>query len=252
MENSNHKGLVKKISFYKIVEKCNYLELPGIIMFSNIIMVDRIISAHDTWIKSHHPRRCLGYEVNVYLQMMIDIRKVMFKVESSMFEEQMKMWFQADLLQEAKQDPDNQFIEQLKKETLTIDADKNWAFITIGYNEQTITPSLMKTQGEKLSKLKYFSDVQYVHEKHRENGIHHHTHFLVKTVSSIPKSKLIQYVFQIAGMKNVVLGKQFIDIKTYKDGSTYENYMKYISGDKKAEKLKYCELDSQWRKKYNL
>ena len=126
-----------------------------------------------------------------------------------------------------------------------------FAFITIGYNEQTINPTRMKDLGQKVALLKYFSKVQYVHEKHRENGIHHHTHFLCYLHSPLPKSKIIQYVWQISGIQKFVLGKQFIDVKTNKDG-TLERFQKYINLDKTESKLKYIEMDEKWRKENNL
>ena len=109
----------------------------------------------------------------------------------------------------------------------------------------------MKEVTEKVSKLKYFKSSIFVLEKHRENGIHHHSHILVKMVSPLAKSKVIQYVFQTAGMKAVCLGKNFIDVRGSGNNS-YENYEKYINGDKKDEKLKYCEMDRKWRLENNL
>lgn len=120
-----------------------------------------------------------------------------------------------------------------------------YAFITVGYNEQVITPQGMKNTANKIKQLKHFSSVIYVHEKHRENGIHHHTHFLCRLKDRLPKSKIIQYVFQACG--KLVLKKEFIDVKTQKD-APYEVYEKYIKGEKTESKKQYLELDIIWRK----
>lgn len=131
-----------------------------------------------------------------------------------------------------------------------------WAFITVGFNEQTITPKKMADVSDRISKLKYFKSCYYVLERHRENGIHHHTHFLVQFFKKEYKSKLIDWIYQTKGLKEVCLGKNFIDIKGPLNGKhhyqTYDLYLQYINGNKKEDKLKYVELDRKWRLDNNL
>lgn len=133
------------------------------------------------------------------------------------------------------------------------DDTNNWAFITIGFNEQTITEKQMMDVSQRVGELKYFSSCEYVLEKHRENGIHHHTHFLVKFHQKIYRSKLIDWIYQVKGMKNICLQKTFIDvlgpINPKKQHQPFQVYHDYIRGNKREEKLKYVVLDDQWREK---
>lgn len=142
-------------------------------------------------------------------------------------------------------------LAEIRRLTNLSESDENWAFITIGYNDQIITPQHMKNISNKVSSLKHWTEFKFVHEKFRESGIHHHTHFLVRTSSKIPKSKIIQYVFQTCDKKQVS-DKRYIDVKTSKDGRSYKDYEKYISGDKQERKLSFCKQDSEWRKINNL
>jgi hypothetical protein len=125
-----------------------------------------------------------------------------------------------------------------------------WMFITIGFNDEVVSPFHMKRVQAQMERFNGFSDIKYVHEKFRLSGIHHHTHYLVKT--DLAKSTVLQKIWQFARIKEVVVGKQFIDIKTHKDGSNYENYLKYISGEKKPDKLPLVEQDKKWRQENNL
>lgn len=88
-------------------------------------------------------------------------------------------------------------------------------------------------------------------EKHRENGIHHHTHFLVTFHDKVYKSKLIDWIYQCKGVKQVCLNKNFIDIlgpvNSKKPYQPYEKYDEYIKGNKKEDKRKYIEMDKKWR-----
>lgn len=142
-------------------------------------------------------------------------------------------------------------LAEIRKLTNLSESEENWAFITIGYNDSIVTPQHMKNISTKVLSLKHWTESRSVHEKFRESGIHHHTHFLVRTSSKIPKSKIIQYVFQTCDKKQVS-DKRYIDVKTSKDGRSYSDYVKYISGDKRESKLQYCEKDAEWRKNNNL
>lgn len=138
--------------------------------------------------------------------------------------------------------------------------DKLFAFITIGYDDKIITPEIMLRLGERVRKFRLWDSCILVHEKHRETGIHHHTHFLVtytkmKNNNTFAKSKLIQYLSSLEEMSKYTKS-QFIDIKGSPDKETkhrsIEEFKKYISGNKTESKLQYCELDAEWRKKNNL
>lgn len=161
-------------------------------------------------------------------------------------------WLRGDIKRYNKELPIQIRLAALEKE-LKSDIDDNmlWAFITVGFNEQTITPEKMCMVSRRVSELKYFKTCTYVLEKHRENGIHHHTHFLVTFHDKVFKSKLIDWIYQIKGFKDVCLNKNFIDIlgpvNAKKIYQPYEKYVEYISGNKKQDKLKYCLMDKKWR-----
>lgn len=125
-----------------------------------------------------------------------------------------------------------------------------WAFITVGWNEQTITPKKMLNTSLRIQKLKYFSYCDFVLEKHRENGIHHHTHFLVKFYEKLPPSKIINWIYTTSGVKEICLEKNFIDYlgpQKKKHHESYEVYYNYIRGKKKAAKIPYVAQDVAWR-----
>ena len=144
-------------------------------------------------------------------------------------------------------------ISRIQRDTNDIGQLK-WYFITIGYDDRLITPSLMKNLGDKLASKEFFRDVIYVHEKHRRDGsgniyIHHHTHFLV--VCDLPKTRIIDRVY--ATVKKYVASKNFVDVKSYKDNvGTYEQKLRYIEGDKVQEKLECVQLDDIWRSQNGL
>lgn len=126
-----------------------------------------------------------------------------------------------------------------------------YAFITVGWNEQTITPQKMLNVSQNILNLKYFKTAIMVLEKHRENGIHHHTHYLVEFVEKYPVSKVLGWIFQTRGVKELCLNKNFIDYLGPQNGKKpyqlYLDYLKYINGDKQDKKLQFCALDKTWR-----
>lgn len=166
-----------------------------------------------------------------------------------------------DIRQQKKIDYMGLKIQAIEKNLLQVSSsstDELWAFITVGFNEQTITDKKMKDVSARISELKYFKSCYYVLEKHRENGIHHHTHFLVDLYEPQYKSKLVDWIYQTRGVRDVCLHKNFIDVKGPKfckhlaDYQSYGLYYKYIHGEKKEGKMKYVELDREWRKLNNL
>jgi len=126
-----------------------------------------------------------------------------------------------------------------------------YAFITVGWNEQTITPQKMLTTSHNILNLKYFTTAYMVLEKHRENGIHHHTHYLVEFCEKFPVSKILGWIYQTRGVKDLCLNKNFIDYLGPQNGKkpyqTYQQYFEYIHGNKQEKKLPFIELDKKWR-----
>jgi len=131
-----------------------------------------------------------------------------------------------------------------------------YAFITVGWNEQIVTPKTMLAASQNILNLKYFSTAIMVLEKHRENGIHHHTHFLVEFTEKFHVSKLLGWIFQTRGVKAICLKQNFIDYLGPQNGKkpyqTYQVYHDYIHGKKKEAKLKYVEDDKIWRAENNI
>lgn len=166
-------------------------------------------------------------------------------------EEYIKRSFMLDIRQFKKVDIDAFAIKKLEKEAMAGIDLEGFAFVTIGYNEQTINPAKMKEIENRLRRQPHWISVESVHEKHRENGIHHHTHFLIKWKGYLTKGKIIQYIYQIKDIKKVVLSKSFIDVKM-QDGVSYEDRLKYIRGDKTESKMQYVRKDIEWRQLNNL
>lgn len=176
-------------------------------------------------------------------------------------------FYEADIKQQLKIDETSkkviQDVERIKK-MYAGEQEQKFAFVTVGYDDKRITPSAMKEMGEQISALKYFNTCVYVHEKHRSTGIHHHTHFLFTYTDNIPKSKIIQYIFQLVNCKKHqwVSNQSFIDVKGSPDKTTkthigsshrdIKEFQKYISGDKIEEKMPYVKKDIEWREKNNL
>lgn len=141
---------------------------------------------------------------------------------------------------------------ELKKDIkeLKCNSNRKFYFMTIGFDDKTITVPLIK---ESISKLKELKDIDlgdFVVEKFRKDDkgniyIHHHIHAIVYTDK--PKSKVIQYVYQ--KLKKYISSSNFIDLKREQP---VENYIKYIAGDKRDEKLECIEKDMEWRQLNNL
>jgi len=130
------------------------------------------------------------------------------------------------------------------------DSNRKFFFMTIGFDDSKITISGIKDSLSKLKELKDIDLGEYVVEKFRkdDNGkiyIHHHIHCIMYTDK--PKSKVIQFVYQ--KLKKYVVSSNFIDLKREQP---LENYLKYISGDKRDEKLECIERDKEWRQLNNL
>lgn len=118
-------------------------------------------------------------------------------------------------------------------------------FITIGFNHQTWSVSQCVNLINLIMNFDWVDGGKAVFELNRENGQHPHCHFLIQ--SKLPKSKIIEKIWAAKGIKKIVLQKSFID---YKVAMPYHD--KYVLGDKQDDKLKYVEMDRQWREKNNI
>lgn len=217
-----------------------------------------LVIEHLTWLERHP---YFQKDMPKYIEVMKNLWIQWFDMESLgryqdfSFEKIVNKWYDSDILEYKKLDKVSlKILEREKRLVKGLGTSTLFAFITIGYNEQTITPAAMITMGQKVSDMKYWDTVQMVHEKHRINGIHHHTHFLVTYTEPLFKTKIIQYVHQL--VKKHVLTKNNIDVKGSPDKDTrfrdISEFRKYIEGDKTEEKMDCVRKDIEWRKKNNM
>lgn len=156
----------------------------------------------------------------------------------------------SDIVRFTRRDAISTYIDGLVSQTKRTSSDPDkWFFITVGWLD-SIRLTEMKTLSKKVKELKYWDKVYAVNEKHRENGIHYHTHFLVHT--ELPKSKIFQYIKQVSGMRYVIANYQSktpssIDIIKKGEKAPYEVYFNYVHGIKKPEKMPFVEKDKIWR-----
>lgn len=128
-----------------------------------------------------------------------------------------------------------------------------YIFMTIGWDDNIITESKMLTLSQRVANLAIFknSNISYVLEKHRQNGIHHHTHYLIKTPLSIGRKAILQKIGQIAEIYKYTK-ENFIDIemswqRNEKPMPSYEKLNNYIKGIKTEAKMEFVNLDDEWR-----
>jgi len=162
----------------------------------------------------------------------------------------LEAWYRSDLLMSQKKDTASlALLADIK--ALSRTDEPMYAFITIGWNEQTVTPAKMLRVSQNVMALKYFKTVYMVLEKHRENGVHHHTHFLITFEEKFPVSKILNWIYTTKGVKDICLGKNFIDYlgpQQKKPYQTYNLYKDYVHGIKKTDKIQYVTKDKEWRK----
>lgn len=136
-----------------------------------------------------------------------------------------------------------------------------WAFITVNFDDTRIDDcqkhvTKMCNIGYKVSHLKYFKSCYYVIERHRDTGIHHHIHFLIKFHKKEFPSKIIGWIFQTDGVQDFCTAKHFIDYlgpaNTKKPYQPYDTYIEYVHGNKCEDKMPMIQKDRIWRDKYKV
>lgn len=166
-------------------------------------------------------------------------------LKSNVTQDLAKSFFESDRRKLLK---NSEAISQLKREDikyLKLNSDK--LFITIGFNHQTWTiPSCIKVI-ENILSLDWIKNARARFELFRENGEHPHCHFLIETTHQIPKSKVLEKLWAVKGIKKVVMTKSFIDFKVAGD-----HHVDYIAGIKTAEKMQHVERDIEWRDNNNI
>lgn len=125
--------------------------------------------------------------------------------------------------------------------------DKKSYFVTIGFNHQTWDIPKCVAVINKVLSAPWVKQGEAVFELHRANGEHPHAHFVLYLENPLPKSKVVEKIFKLAGIKKVVLAKNFIDIKELTDVRKL-----YVRGIKQDAKMPYIKKDQEWRGKHNL
>lgn len=196
------------------------------------------VGAHLKWISQNKDFKPSDYHTggHAYLENMSEVYKNPFKdvqrVARIMFEHDLKVFKK----QQAT-------LKYMLKLTESVKSDE-W-FVTIGFNHQTFEVSRAVAFIKAISALEWVQDFKAVLETHRENGIHPHCHMYIKT--ELPKSKIVDKVNRSKGANKLILARNFIDVKPWCD-----YHADYIVGNKKDDKIKYVELDKQWRIQNNV
>lgn len=115
-------------------------------------------------------------------------------------------------------------------------------FVTVGFNHQTWTISKCDKVIQNVLKMKWIFQGKANFELYRENGEHPHCHFLIET--NEPKSRILDKIFRPQYVKDLVLNRNFIDVKIATQ--VHHNYINLI---KQENKMPFVEKDIVWRKK---
>lgn len=132
-----------------------------------------------------------------------------------------------------------------------------WAFITLNFDDSN-NPSIKQilTAVSKTLEKPFFINVIAVVERHRQDGIHLHSHFLVKFPKKISPTRVIDGIYALRSVQAVLREKNFIDYlgpqKPDKYHAPYQVYYDYIHGIKKDEKMPFVEQDRKWREENNI
>jgi len=136
---------------------------------------------------------------------------------------------------------------------------KYWFFLTLNWDDKVITIDEMLKMSHRASSIsadQQIESVEYVLEKHRHSGIHHHTHMLFTMKSKVSPSKIIGWIYNLAGFSKICGKEEFIDYlgpqKKKKGHAAFRVYWNYIRGNKCEKKLQYVELDRKWRDSNNI
>lgn len=118
-------------------------------------------------------------------------------------------------------------------------------FITLGYDHTKWTiPKVIKLIN-RIMQMKWIIKVKAQFELHRENGEHPHTHLLIETSYGFGDIKY--NLTRPKYIKELVTKDNFVDIKP-----AMSYHYDYINLIKKEEKMKYVEMDNEWRKKNDI
>lgn len=132
-----------------------------------------------------------------------------------------------------------------------------WAFITLNFDDSNNpTVKQIMTAVTKTLEKPFFIEVTAVVERHRTDGIHLHSHFLVKFAKKISPTRIIDGIYALRSVQAVLREKNFIDYlgpqKPEKYHAPFDVYYNYVRGLKKEQKMPYVEQDRKWREENNI
>lgn len=119
------------------------------------------------------------------------------------------------------------------------EASRKW-FVTLSFKSDMNLEDFKKWIDKWMKKI-YVLELKGVFEIHTKSGLHPHFHFALSM--NYKKSKVIQYLWESAGIKKILEDKNYIDVKELKD-----YHLEYIDGKKKDEKKEFVEKDIEFRK----
>lgn len=114
-------------------------------------------------------------------------------------------------------------------------------FVTVSFSEELFTVDTFKTWWSKMTSKAKVINCRGVLERHSDAGQNTHVHMIIET--PFRKGRLLQFIWETAGIKKLISEKNFIDVKEYS-----ERHEEYINGDKRESKVEYVEKDREFRK----
>lgn len=119
-------------------------------------------------------------------------------------------------------------------------------FVTINYPAELTDLHRIKEITTNINKLEWIESIEYVYEFYTKSGGHPHCHMLIIPKEKMPKSRVIDKIFAVKGLKKLVPGKQAIDVADNRD-KTIQDYRNYINGAKRESKTGFVAQDIEWR-----
>lgn len=156
-------------------------------------------------------------------------------------------WFDMDTLEYEKVQQNIRNTILKAKQKLDANEDIIPLFITLGFNHQTWTINSCLKVIETITTLGWVKSCRAVFELYRKNGLHPHCHIYIEPNVKYTKSKVLEKLWAVRGIKRVILQKAFID---YKEAMPY--HLEYIMLRKCEAKMPYVEQDTVWREKSNI
>lgn len=126
-------------------------------------------------------------------------------------------------------------------------------FITLGFNHQTWTINSCLKVIETITTLGWIKSCRAVFEVHRENGFHPHCHIYIEPNERLTKSKVLEKLWAVKGIKKVILSNNGKKCSTFIDYKLAEpRHIEYIMLRKQCKKMPFVELDNKWREENNI